>query len=123
MPAILAPPLSAPVLATGPLEPIDVRAKFFFESGRKWFLKGVTYGPFKPNADGDLIATPEQAERDFELMREMGLNLIRLSHAPPRWLLDLAAAHGLRALISIPWTQHVEFLNSRRLSRQIIETI
>jgi hypothetical protein len=30
---------------------------------------------------------------------------------------------GLRVLISIPWTQHVEFLNDRKLRSQIIETI
>ncbi len=105
------------------LEPIRVRAKFFFEGERKWFMKGVTYGPFKPNADGDLISTPEQARADFTLMRDLGVNLIRLYHAPPGWLLDLAAAHGLRILVSIPWTQHVEFLNNRKLCGQIIETV
>jgi hypothetical protein len=35
----------------------------------------------------------------------------------------MAAEHGLRVLISIPWTQHVEFLNNRRLRAQIIQTI
>jgi glycosyltransferase involved in cell wall biosynthesis len=105
------------------LPPIRVRAKFFHEGDRKWFLKGVTYGPFKPNADGDLTATPERAREDFRLMRELGVNLIRVYHVPPRWLLDVAAEHGLRVLISIPWTQHVEFLNSGSLKRQIVEVI
>ncbi|HEX5176545.1 MAG TPA: hypothetical protein VFV83_05930, partial [Chthoniobacteraceae bacterium] len=104
-------------------DPIRVRAKFFFEGDEKWFLKGVTYGPFKPNADGDLISTPEQARIDFRLMRELGINLLRVYHVPPRWLLDLAAEFGLRLLISIPWTEHVEFLNSRKLRNQIVETI
>jgi glycosyltransferase involved in cell wall biosynthesis len=108
---------------TKELPPIRVRSKFFDEAGQKWFLKGVTYGPFKPNADGDLISTPEQARRDFESMRTLGVNLIRVYHVPPRWLLDLAAEHGLRVLISIPWTQHVEFLNSGKLTRQIVRTI
>jgi hypothetical protein len=106
-----------------PLLPITVRSKFFHEGEKKWFLKGVTYGPFKPNADGDLTATPEHAREDFSLMRDMGVNLIRVYHVPPGWLLDLAAEHGLRVLISIPWTQHVEFLNSSALKRQIIEVI
>lgn len=123
MPATLAPPAPTVISAARPLEPLRVRAKFFFEGDRKWFLKGVTYGPFKPNADGDLISTPEQARRDFELMRELGVNLIRVYHVPPRWLLDLAAEHGLRLLISIPWTQHVEFLNDRKLRAQIVQTI
>jgi hypothetical protein len=55
-----ATPLPSAPRATA-LEPIKIQAKFFFEGDRKWFLKGVTYGPFKPNADGDLTATPEQA--------------------------------------------------------------
>ncbi|MEQ1862797.1 MAG: glycosyltransferase [Chthoniobacteraceae bacterium] len=105
------------------LPPIRVRSKFFHEGDRKWFLKGVTYGPFKPNADGDLISTPERAREDFALIRQFGVNLIRVYHVPPRWLLDLAAEHGLRVLISIPWTQHVEFLNSWALKRQIAEVI
>jgi beta-galactosidase/beta-glucuronidase len=105
------------------LEAIRVRGKFFYEGERKWFLKGVTYGPFKPNSDGDLTASPARAAEDFRMIRELGVNLIRVYHVPPRWLLDRAAEHGLRVLISIPWTQHVEFLNSRGLRRQIIETV
>ena len=33
---------------------IRPRAKFFFEGEKKFFVKGVTYGPFKPDADGQL---------------------------------------------------------------------
>jgi glycosyltransferase involved in cell wall biosynthesis len=105
------------------LLPIRTHSKFFHEGDRKWFLKGVTYGPFKPNADGDLTATPERAREDFRLMREMGINLIRVYHVPPRWQLDLAAEFHLRVLISIPWTQHVEFLNAGSLKRQITQVI
>jgi GT2 family glycosyltransferase len=124
MPAVLAPGDAVESATVRPVaEPIRVRAKFFFEGDEKWFLKGVTYGPFKPNADGDLISTPEQARIDFGLMRALGINLLRVYHVPPRWLLDLAAEFGLRVLISIPWTEHVEFLNSRKLRRQIVQTI
>jgi len=123
MPAALAPSAPSTTTPSRVLEPIRVRAKFFYEGDRKWFLKGVTYGPFKPNAEGDLTATPQQARDDFHLIRELGANLIRVYHAPPRWMLDLAAEHGLRVLISIPWTQHVEFLNSRSLRRQIVGTV
>jgi len=123
MPASLAPSAPPAAVEATPLAPIRVRAKFFFDGDRKWFLKGVTYGPFRPNADGDLISTPEQARDDFVLMRELGVNLIRVYHVPPRWLLDLAAEHGLRVMISIPWTQHVAFLDDRKLRAQIIRTI
>ena len=128
MSATLAP--SAPdtsassALSVSPrLEPIRVRAKFFFEGDRKFFVKGVTYGPFAPDAEGHFVGNPEKARRDFELIRELGVNLLRIYHVPPRWFLDLAREYGLRVLISIPWAEHVEFLNQPRMRRQIVETI
>jgi len=105
------------------LPPIRVRAKFFFEGDRKWFIKGVTYGPFAPDAEGHFVGDPEKARRDFALMQEIGINLLRIYHIPPRWFLDVAREFGLRVLISIPWAEHIEFLNNRRMKRQIIETI
>ena len=119
-----APALSAPLVASAaPLLPIRVRAKFFFEGARKWFIKGVTYGPFAPDAAGDFVGDPEKARRDFALMAEMGINLLRIYHVPPRWFLDLAREFRLRVLISIPWAEHIEFLNNGKIRRQIEETI
>lgn len=118
-----APALSAPPAAAKPLLPIRVRAKFFFEGETKWFIKGVTYGPFAPDAAGDFVGDPEKARRDFALMAEMGINLLRIYHVPPRWFLDLAREFRLRVLVSIPWAEHIEFLNNRRIRRQIEETI
>ena len=105
------------------LEPVEVRAKFLFEGDKKFFLKGVTYGPFAPDADGHFFGPPEGARRDFELLREMGANLLRVYYVPPRWFLDLAREFGLRLLISIPWAEHVEFLNHKGMRRQIIDTV
>ena len=122
MPETLVP---AALTASSPaaLAPIRVRAKFFFEGDRKWFIKGVTYGPFAPDAEGHFVGNPEKARRDFTLMQEFGVNLLRIYHIPPKWFLDLAREFGLRVLISIPWAEHIEFLNNRRMKRQIIETI
>ena len=105
------------------LPPIRVHAKFFFEGDRKFFLKGVTYGPFEPDAEGHFVGTPEQAKKDFALMNELGVNLIRIYHVPPRWLLDCARDAGLRVMISIPWAEHIEFLNQGKMRRQIERTI
>jgi glycosyltransferase involved in cell wall biosynthesis len=113
----------APPATARALERIRVRAKFFFEGGGKFFIKGVTYGPFKPNADGDYLPAPERVREDFMLMAEMGINLVRIYHVPPEWFLDLCRDHGIRALISIPWAEHVEFLNDRRIRDQIVRTI
>ena len=107
----------------GELPPVRVRSKFFFEGDRKFFIKGVTYGPFKPNAEGNYLPTPGQARQDFALMVELGVNLLRIYHVPPAWFLDLCREFGLRALVSIPWMEHVEFLNDRKIRAQILNTI
>jgi len=118
-----APSVSANGGDPTPLEPIRVRAKFFFEGERKFFVKGVTYGPFAPDGEGHFVGNPEKARADFALMCEMGVNLLRIYHIPPRWFLDLCREFRLRVLISIPWAEHIEFLNHRRMRRQVVETI
>ncbi len=109
--------------APSTLERVRARAKFFFAGEEKFFLKGVTYGPFRPNADGDFLPTPERAAEDFQLMGELGVNLIRIYHVPPKWFLDICREHGIRVMISIPWAEHVEFLNNRKIRKQIVRTI
>ncbi len=93
--------------------------KFFFRGRAKVYLRGVTYGPFAPNRDGEPFPEPEQVERDFALMRELGVNAVRTFHLPPVWLLDRAERHGLLFLAGTPWTQHVCFLESKHLVREI----
>src|SRR5580765_7727169 len=122
MPEVLAPDAPAQP-AVAPFEPIRVRAKFFFEGDKKWFIKGVTYGPFAPDAEGHFVGDPEKARRDFALIQTLGLNLLRIYHIPPRWFLDLAREYRLRVLISIPWAEHVEFLNNPKIRRQVEQTI
>jgi O-antigen biosynthesis protein len=96
---------------------VRTRAKFFFERDEKFFVKGVTYGPFAPDAEGMHFGAPEKARSDFRLMAQAGINLIRVYYVPPRWFLDLCEEFHLRALISIPWSEHLEFLNDRKVRR------
>src|SRR6185437_614404 len=69
---------------------IRVQGKFFFDGDRKFFVKGVTYGPFAPAAHGTQFPEPETVARDFGLMAELGANTVRVFTVPPLWLLDLA---------------------------------
>ncbi len=93
---------------------LEVRAKFFFEGDQKFYLQGVTYGPFRPQAPGQAgLPTPERAEQDFKLMTELGVNVLRIYHTPPRWFLDLAERHHLRVMITIPWHKRVLFLDNK----------
>lgn len=124
MPETLAPAAAVRTpTSVSPLEPIRVRAKFFFEGDRKFFIKGVTYGPFAPDAEGHFVGDPDKARRDFALMQDLGINLVRIYHIPPKWFLDLCREYRLRVLISIPWAEHIEFLNQRKMRRQVVETI
>lgn len=102
---------------------ISVRSKFFFEGEKKFFLKGVTYGPFAPDAEGFQYGTPEQAARDLAAIAKTGANLLRPYTAPPRWFLDLCHEHGLKVLLSIPWMEHVEFLNDRKVRASVEEAV
>jgi GT2 family glycosyltransferase len=98
-------------------------AKFFFESDEKFFVKGITYGPFKPDAEGNYLGRPEQVDADLALMRQIGLNVVRIYHVPPRWFLDRCASAGMRVLVTLPWAKHVEFLRERRARHEIAEAI
>ena len=46
-------------------------AKFFFDGDKKFFVKGVTYGPFKPDTEGNYLGRPEQVDSDLALMRKV----------------------------------------------------
>jgi GT2 family glycosyltransferase len=98
-------------------------AKFFFEGDRKFFIKGVTYGPFRPDAEGHYLGRPEQVDTDLALMRQIGLNVLRIYHAPPRWFLDRCEGAGMRVLITLPWEKHIEFLRGRSAREKIEESV
>jgi cellulose synthase/poly-beta-1,6-N-acetylglucosamine synthase-like glycosyltransferase len=89
-----------------------VSGKFFRAGDQKFYPKGVTYGPFSPASGDAPFASPDQTARDFELIRQLGANLLRVYHVPPPWFLDLAASSQLRLLIDIPWNKHLCFLDS-----------
>src|SRR5438132_11186497 len=84
---------------------IRPEAKFFFTGDKKFFVKGVTYGPFKPDADGNYLGRPEQVDVDLALMREAGLNLVRIYHSPSRWFLDRCASVSIEVLVTLPFDQ------------------
>jgi len=98
-------------------------AKFFFDGDKKFFIKGVTYGPFKPDADGNYVGWPEQLDADLALMCEAGVNVVRIYHSPPRWFLDRCAAAGMRVLVTLPWEKHIEFLRERSTRKRIAENV
>ena len=91
---------------------VRVDGKFFRLGEKKFYAKGVTYGPFAPGEDKSFFPPRAQLERDFLQIRELGANTLRVYTIPPRWLLDLAHTHGLKLLVDVPWWKNGCFLDS-----------
>ena len=100
-----------------------VDGKFFRAGEQKFFVKGVSYGPFARDPNGIALPARQQVECDFALMRQLHANTVRVYHPPPEWFLDLAAKYGLRVLIDITWPKHLCFLDSPKLQRQARENV
>jgi O-antigen biosynthesis protein len=96
-----------------------VRGKFLFAGDQKLYLRGVTYGTFRPRSDGSAYPDPARVDADFRMMARNGVNSVRTYSVPPRHLLDAAARHGLWVLIGLSWEQHVAFLEERALAHSI----
>ena len=95
----------------------QVRGKFFHSGDQKLYIRGVTYGTFRPDADGDQFPDPGTVARDFQIMARRGINAIRTYTTPPRWLLSLASSHNLHVMVGLAWEQHITFLDdAARLS-------
>jgi GT2 family glycosyltransferase len=100
-----------------------VRGKFLYVGDEKFWIRGTTYGTFRPDAHGNEYHSPETVERDFALMAENGLNTVRTYTVPPRWLLDTAQRYGLRVMVGLPWEQHITFLDDPERARAIEERV
>jgi len=90
-----------------------VDGKFLDLGGRRFLVKGVSYGTFAPNAAGEQFPDRARIGQDFARMAAAGLNTVRTYTLPPVWLLDLALAHGLRVIAGVPWPQHLAFIDDR----------
>jgi len=96
-----------------------VRGKFLFIGEEKLYVRGVTYGPFRPGQDGTEYPNPARVAQDLEAIAAIGINTIRTYNVPPRWFLDAAQCAHLRVMVGLPWEQHVAFLDDSRTARAI----
>ena len=96
-----------------------VRGKFLYVGDEKFYVRGVTYGTFRPDAHGNLYPDPETVDKDFAKMVENGMNSVRTYTAPPRWFLDKAQKYGLFVMVGLWWEQFVMFLDDKRLTLSI----
>ena len=101
----------------------SVDGKFFRLGKEKFYLKGLTYGPFAPNEQKEAFGSRAQTIRDFQQLRELGANLVRVYYVPPGWFLDLAEEHQLKVLVDIPWQKHLCFLETEASRNEARETV
>jgi len=100
-----------------------VRGKFLFLGDAKLCVRGVTYGTFRPRADGSEVPEPAIVERDFALMAENGINALRTYSVPPSWLVDAAQRHNLRILVGLPVERYIGFLADKKDAPDIEELV
>ncbi len=112
----LTPPKQVPILEG--VRPA-VRGKFLFIGEEKFYIRGVTYGPFHPDDQGCEYHDPETVDRDFSQMAANGINAVRTYTVPPRWLLDVARKNNLRVMVGLPWEEHIAFLENKKVMRDI----
>ncbi|MEE3203487.1 MAG: glycosyl transferase, partial [Acidobacteriota bacterium] len=96
-----------------------VDGKFLACRGRRFRIKGVSYGTFAPDNEGYQFPRLSQVRDDFRVMAECGINTVRTYTVPRLDFLDEAAAAGLSVVVGIPWMQHAAFLDDRARTQSI----
>ena len=102
---------------------LAAHGKYLLDGAEKFYIRGVSYGPFAPNSRGERYPEPERAAADFALMKRLGANVIRLYVPPPPWMVEAAQKAGLRMMLGIPWPFHMAFLDSADMMREIRDAI
>src|SRR4026208_984107 len=88
-----------------------VRGKFIFVGANKFFIKGVTYGAFRPNDAGVEYHDLYKIRGDFGMMVRHGINTVRIPHTtPPVHVLDIAAEYGLHVIVGLSAEQYIGYL-------------
>jgi GT2 family glycosyltransferase len=100
------------------------RGNFIFLGDEKLYVRGATYGAFRPGEDGNEFHNLEIVERDFALMAANGMTAVRIPHTtPPRSLLDIAQRHGLRVMVGLSAEQYIGYLIDQKDTPDIEELV
>ena len=102
---------------------VSTDGKFFSLDGSRWYVAGLTYGPFGPGGPGGRLPPRQTVLSDLTHMRQIGANSLRLYDLPPVWLLDEAAARGLKVFIDVPWEKHRCFFEDYTAQRDALRSV
>lgn len=107
--------------------PIFASGKFFraqtVTGSRRIQIRGISYGPFRPGLDGQPFPEETRLTADLEQIQAMGFDTLRIYHPPSESLLNQALRLGLRLLVGIAWTDHVDFLRCRKRRQEALQTV
>lgn len=124
----LAPNERSPVTSSGTRSPRVSRSgssndekvvrdgKFLRVGNRRFWIRGITYGTFRPNECGEPYPPFDVLREDFRRMREVGINTLRLYTPPSDRIADAAAEEGLMLVPDICWgPRRCEFDDPERM--------
>ncbi len=97
--------------------------KFLCREGQKFSTRGVSYGPFRPNSRSEPFPEDAQLAADLAHIQRLGFDTVRVYHPPTEALLKEASRLGLQLIVGIAWTDHVDFMRSAALKREILATV
>src|SRR5262245_5723758 len=101
-----------------------VAGKFIYIGDEKFYVKGITYGAFRADAERREYHDATQIEQDFALMAAHGFNTVRIPHTtPPSTLLDTAFRHNLRVIVGLSAEQYVGFLIDKKKAPNICRIV
>jgi GT2 family glycosyltransferase len=103
----------------------EVRGKVIYVKNEPFFIKGVSYGAFRPDDQKREYQDIAQIEQDFALIAARGINTVRVPHTmPPVHLLDIAHRHGLYVMVGLSAEQYVGYLiDTHRKDRPDVSAI
>jgi GT2 family glycosyltransferase len=103
--------VAAPARSGAPeTERLRREGKLLRRGDRPFFVRGVTYGTFRPSEDGHEYPGRVAVEKDFGLMASHGVNAVRTYTVPPLWFLDAADQQNLQVLVGLPVERYVGYL-------------
>lgn len=108
---------------TAPPAAVTTAGKWLRAGGNRWSLRGVSYGPFRPNRRGEPFPDDSRLAEDFARIRRLGFNTVRVYEAPSDAVLAAARAEGLHLLVGIAWTDHVDFLRPAASRQAILDAV
>lgn len=121
MPPVLSPTL-APSSRNG--QRVVTAGKFLqLADGAPFFMRGISYGPFKPNSRDEPFPEDARLVADLRHIASLGFNTVRIYELPTPVVLQEAEALGLRLMVGIPWMEHVDFLSDRALCAEITRKV